>query len=190
MGPIAEAVIALGSNMGDRRASLRRGVALLAPELHVLAVSPLYESDPVGVTDQPPFLNAVLRGETALAPIDLLEKLKRVERDLGRRPGPRWGPRPLDLDILLYDALRLESEQLTIPHPRLRERAFVLQPLADLDGERVLPGGRETVRAALAKVDTGGLRRLAGPEWLSQGPVPSQEGPTPGPGVRPRTPGR
>ena len=165
---MAETLIALGANLGERRANLRRGLALLAPEVAVLAVSALYESAPVGVTDQPPFLNAALRGETALAPLALLEKVQAVERAVGRRPGRRWGPRPLDLDLLSYDELVLESDRLTLPHPRIRERGFVLQPLADLQPERTLPGWSETLREALAAVGAGELRRLAGPEWADR----------------------
>ena len=165
-----EVLIALGGNMGDRRASLRRGVALLAPEVVVQAVSALYESAPVGVTDQPSFLNAVVQAETDLAALTLLDKLQAVEYALGRRPGLRWGPRPLDLDLLAYGDEAITSERLTVPHPRIHERGFVLQPLADLVPERVLPGWPDCVRDALVVVQATAqpddLIRLAGPEWV------------------------
>ena len=166
---MAEVTIALGANLGDRCANLRRGLALLAPDVTVLAVSPLYESAPVGVTAQPAFFNAVCLVATDLEPLALLDRLQGIEREVGRRPGPRWGPRPLDLDILFYDDLRLESQRLTVPHPRLRERAFVLRPLADLRRDRVLPGWSDGLREALALVDTSDLRRVAGPEWADAG---------------------
>lgn len=162
---VADVFIALGANTGDRSAHLRRGLALLEPELRVAAVSPLYESAPVGVTDQPDFLNAVLRAETALEPLALLDKLKAVETTVGRRPGPRWGPRPLDLDILAYDDLVMETERLTIPHPRIGERGFVLKPLLDLVPNLVLPGWSGTIEEALASANTQDLSRVAGPEW-------------------------
>ncbi len=173
---MSHVLIALGGNIGNRLANLRRGVALLAPEVLLApetkadAVSALYESAPAGVTAQPPFLNAVLRATTALSPDDLLDKLKAIEHAVGRRPGPRWGPRPLDLDILSYglghDELVIDTARLTIPHPRIRERGFVLRPLADLEPERVLPGWPHTVAAALAGIDTSDLKRVMGSDWL------------------------
>ncbi len=162
---MVEVGIALGSNLGDRLANLRRGLALLPPAVRVTALSALYESAPVGVTEQPRFLNAVCLAETDLLPHPLLERLQRIEWDVGRRPGPRWGPRPLDLDILFYDNWRLEDERLTIPHPRIAERGFVLRPLADVAPRRRLPGWSVDVRAALAGVDTGDLVRLADAGW-------------------------
>jgi len=162
---VARILVALGANIGNRRANLRAAVRDLAPEVRVRAVSALYASDPAGVTDQPPFFNAALLADTDLAPEAVLDQLQALERRLGRRPGIRWGPRPLDLDLLAYDDLAFDSARLVLPHPRIRERAFVLGPLADLDPERVLPGWRERVRAALARIDTSGLRRIAGPGW-------------------------
>lgn len=128
-------VIALGSNLGDRLANLRAAVAMLeSAGIPVGAKSEAWETAPVPA-DQPPFLNAALVAETGLEPLDLLRDLKRIEFDLGRREGRRWGPRPIDLDILFFGDLSMESEALTIPHPRIGERAFVLAPLTDiLDG--------------------------------------------------------
>src|SRR3954447_22004662 len=126
--------LSLGSNQGDRVAILREALAALpgATGGRLLRVSRLYETAPWGRADQPAFLNLAVALETPLAPADLLAVLKRLEADAGRTAGPRWGPRPLDLDILLYDSLTLIDPALTIPHPRLLERRFVLQPLADI----------------------------------------------------------
>lgn len=166
-GPPPTIVLGVGGNLGERLSHLRRGLALLAPEVTVAAASALYESAPWGVTDQPPFLNAALRVETRLSPSELLAKCKAVEAAAGRTAGPRWGPRVLDLDILLYGDLRLDDEALTVPHPRIAERGFVLRPLADLVPEIVPPGWERTVAAALAAVGEEGLARVAGPGWAS-----------------------
>lgn len=128
-------VIALGSNLGDRLANLRAAVKKLPDRgVAINRLSSVWETAPIPA-DQPSFLNAVLVGATDLAPTDLLMALKRTESELGRRPGRRWGPRPIDLDILFYGDEQLESEALTIPHPRIAGRNFVLAPLAE-----VLPG--------------------------------------------------
>jgi 2-amino-4-hydroxy-6-hydroxymethyldihydropteridine diphosphokinase len=148
------AYIGLGANLGDREGTLRRALALLAERegISVAAVSSFRETDPVGYGDQPPFLNAAARLETTLAPRGLLDALLTVERELGRtRTGPRFGPRTIDLDLLLYGAERLEEARLTLPHPRLHERRFALEPLAELDPELEVPG-RGTVSALLAEL--------------------------------------
>ena len=125
-------ILALGSNLGDRLANLRAAVAMLeAAGVVVGAKSEVWETAPVPA-DQPPYLNAALVAETGLEPLDLLRELKRIEFDLGRREGRRWGPRPIDLDILFFGDMTMESETLTIPHPRIAERAFVLAPLTDI----------------------------------------------------------
>jgi 2-amino-4-hydroxy-6-hydroxymethyldihydropteridine diphosphokinase len=111
------------------------------PGVEVDAVSQLRETDPVGLLDQPRFLNAAARVQTTLSPRSLLETLLSVERELGRtRDGPRWGPRTIDLDLLLYGDEVVDEPGLTVPHPRLHERSFVLEPLADLDSGLVIPG--------------------------------------------------
>lgn len=140
---MSRAYIGLGSNLGDRHAALTRALALLAshPGIELVAVSSFLETDPVGYLDQPSFLNAAAAVETALTPHELLSTLLDVERDLGRtRDGPRYGPRTVDLDILLIDGLKLDSDGLTVPHPRLHERVFALAPLAELDSSLFVPG--------------------------------------------------
>ena len=125
-------VIALGSNLGDRLANLQAAVAALpAAGVTVERFSSVWETAPVPA-DQPSFLNAVVAGVTALEPQALLKALKQIEHDLGRRPGRRWGPRPLDLDILFYGSEAISTPALAIPHPRIAERAFVLAPLAEI----------------------------------------------------------
>jgi 2-amino-4-hydroxy-6-hydroxymethyldihydropteridine diphosphokinase len=159
--------IGLGSNLGDRLANLDRGVRLLADRRIAtdIRISSVFETDPVGLVDQPGFLNACLCGRTRLRPMRLLAKLQDVERAAGRdRTGRPFGPRTLDLDILLYDDLILSDPELTIPHPRMRERAFVLVPLAEIAPEWEIPatGSGETVEtvAALAgRVDREGVRQ-------------------------------
>lgn len=137
--------LALGSNLGDRRANLAAAVARMAPLVAVERISQLYETEPAYVTDQPRFLNAVLRGTTTLPPEELLGWIKRLEPELGRREGLRFGPRLIDIDILLYDELTLTSPALTIPHPRMAERPFVLVPLAELAPTLIPPGWSASV---------------------------------------------
>jgi 2-amino-4-hydroxy-6-hydroxymethyldihydropteridine diphosphokinase len=134
---VTAAYVGLGANLGDREQTIRAAVAEL-PD--VVAVSPLRETDPVGVTDQPRFLNGVAALETELAPRELLDVLLAVERRLGRERRERWGPRTIDLDLLLYGDAVIDEDGLKIPHPRLHERRFVLEPLADLAPQLVVPG--------------------------------------------------
>jgi len=137
--------LGLGSNVGDRRAHLERALAALAARgVRVLGSSSVYETEPVGlVTDQREFLNACLRIETSLEPDGLLDACKAVERELGRRPGgPRHGPRPIDVDVLLLDGVEYRSERLVLPHPEVTSRRFVLVPLLELDPGLSLPDGR------------------------------------------------
>jgi 2-amino-4-hydroxy-6-hydroxymethyldihydropteridine diphosphokinase len=149
------AYIGLGANLGDREAALRRALDLLAaePGIEVTAVSAFRDTDPVGLLDQPRFLNAAARIETGLGPDELLERLLGVERALGRtRTAPRFGPRTIDLDLLLYGDSTLHDPSLTVPHPRLHERAFVLEPLVELDPTLVIPG-LGNVKSLLAALD-------------------------------------
>jgi 2-amino-4-hydroxy-6-hydroxymethyldihydropteridine diphosphokinase len=148
--------LGLGSNLGDRRRNVEAALEALRahPQITVSAVSAFLETDPVGgPPGQGKFLNAAAEIETDLAPEALLEELKRIERSLGRRPGPRWGPREVDLDILLYGEEVLETERLVIPHPRLRERRFVLEPLAEIAPTAREPVTGLSVRDLLARVD-------------------------------------
>jgi 2-amino-4-hydroxy-6-hydroxymethyldihydropteridine diphosphokinase len=147
--------VGLGSNLGDREATIRRAVELLeaAAGLDVVAVSSLRETDPVGYEDQPKFLNGAAAIRTELAPQALLEQLQDVERQLGRdRSGPRFGPRTIDLDLLLYGDETLDEPGLQVPHPRLADRRFVLEPLAELDEGLEVPG-RGSIRDLLAGLE-------------------------------------
>jgi 2-amino-4-hydroxy-6-hydroxymethyldihydropteridine diphosphokinase len=152
---MARAFVGLGANIGSRRATLKRALELLGEEdgIEVVAVSRFRETDPVGLVDQPRFLNAAAALETELPPRKLLDRLLAVERALGRtREGPRYGPRTVDLDLLVYGEERLDEPGLELPHPRLHERRFALEPLADLAPELVVPG-RGTVSDLLAELD-------------------------------------
>ena len=154
---MALAYVGLGSNLGDRRATLRRALELLAaePDVELVTVSAVRETEPVGLADQPRFLNAVAAVETPLPPRALLERLLAVEVALGRtRTGPRFGPRTIDLDLLLHGDAVVDEPGLTVPHPRLHERRFVLEPLAELDPHLVVPG-RGPVEALLAELHSG-----------------------------------
>ena len=140
--------LGLGSNLGDREAMLRAAAAALAevPGVALVASSSLYETEPWGLREQPPFLNSVVEISTRLSPAALLARLQEIEARLGRRPGPRWGPRAIDIDLLLWVGLRLDQGDLVLPHPALERRRFVLVPLAELD-----PGVREPVHGRSAQ---------------------------------------
>jgi 2-amino-4-hydroxy-6-hydroxymethyldihydropteridine diphosphokinase len=149
---MARAYVALGSNLGDRERMLWGAIHMLAfnPEVDVVAVSTFRDTDPVGLLDQPRFLNAAVAVETELEPRALLELLLSVERELGRtRDGPRFGPRTIDLDLLLYGDEEIDEPGLAVPHPRLHERGFVLEPLVEIDPDLLVPG-RGPVQALLA----------------------------------------
>jgi len=154
--------VALGSNLGDRLASLHGAVRRLAAldGVEVTGSSRVYETAPVG-PPQPAYLNAVIELRTTLGPRGLLEACLRTESRMGRVRGERWGPRVIDLDLLSFDDERVDQPDLTIPHPRMHERAFVLIPLIELDPNPLLPGGRRLERLRLA-VDLGDVRPFAG----------------------------
>jgi 2-amino-4-hydroxy-6-hydroxymethyldihydropteridine diphosphokinase len=157
--------LGLGSNVGDRRTKLQAAVDTLpAHGVTVLASSSVYETEPVGeVLDQPPFLNAVLRIETALDPEPLLDACKAVERELGRQPGgTRHGPRPIDVDLLLLGNEAFASERLTLPHAEVTARRFVLVPLLDLDPTLRTPDGTVLADALEALPENGWVRRHSG----------------------------
>lgn len=127
--------VALGSNMGDRFEYLERAVRLVDghEEMKVVNTSSIYETDPVGYTDQDAFLNMVIKIQTELSPFELLGELNEIEEKLDRKREVKWGPRTIDLDILLYNQENIYSENLTVPHPRMQERAFVMIPLLEID---------------------------------------------------------
>jgi 2-amino-4-hydroxy-6-hydroxymethyldihydropteridine diphosphokinase len=149
---LTTAYVGLGSNLGDREAMLGRALQLLADGVDVHAVSSFRETEPVGVVDQPRFLNAAARIETNLSARELLDVLLAIERALGRERRQRWGPRTIDLDLLIYGDESIDQPGLTVPHPRLHERRFVLEPLAELNPKLQIPG-RGQVRILLAKLD-------------------------------------
>ncbi len=151
---MATVYLALGANLGDRADNLRRALDALRRSFTVEAVSPWYETEPVYVLDQPRFYNLVCRATTTLTPLDVLRALKQIENDLGRLVTVRYGPRVIDLDLLFYDDLILDLPEITVPHPRLHERAFVLVPLADIAPELLHPKLGLTVSALRNKLGT------------------------------------
>jgi 2-amino-4-hydroxy-6-hydroxymethyldihydropteridine diphosphokinase len=162
---MATVYIALGSNLGNRQANLAMALRMLPPLARVDAVSPLYESPPQPPAPPPPYLNAAARIVTGLGPDALLRHLKQIEHLIGRRSKERWSPRPIDLDIALYDDLVLATADLTIPHPRLAERAFVLNPLLDIEPDLKHPATGDSLQSALDRVATAPLSRLAAADW-------------------------
>lgn len=159
---MAEAFVAFGGNVGDARATIDRGIRQFCahPKIRLLARSSDYRTPPWGVTDQADFINACIAVETSLTPRSLLTHAHETERAFGRDRAneQRWGPRPLDIDLIAYGDVTLDEAGLTLPHPRLFERAFVLVPLAEIAAERSIAGRR--ISAALAAVDKAGIQRL------------------------------
>jgi len=171
---VAESVTAylgLGGNLGDRLAALTEALTLLdaVPDMRRVACSSLYETEPWGVTDQPSFLNLVAGFETTLQPVDLLTACQTVEQRVGRTESYRWGPRLIDVDILLYGAetVNIKVPDLRVPHPRLAERAFVLVPLSEIAPELAVPPGEVTVRRLMDGVDG-----KHGVSWWGNAPSP------------------
>ncbi len=132
---MAKAYLGLGSNIGDKIDYIRKAIALLkkSPSIQNLRSSPLYKTEPIGNVDQDWFVNAVIQIETDLTPMELLKRCQSIEVRLGRKRMEKWGPRSIDIDILLYDDLEIKSDEIEIPHPRMKERAFALKPLQDLE---------------------------------------------------------
>ena len=151
---MTRAYVGLGANLGPREVTLLRAADLLAAAdgVEVVAVAQLRETEPVGLVEQPPFLNGAVAIDTSLPPRALLDLLLEIERSLGRVRGERWGPRTIDLDLLAYGDERVEEEGLRVPHPRLHERRFALEPLAELDPELEIPG-LGTVSELIAALD-------------------------------------
>lgn len=159
---LATAYVALGSNLGERLQNLQQAVDRLGELGRMTAISHVYETDPVGYTEQPLFLNAVVRLETALPPAELMTALLAIEQAMGRVRTIKYGPRTLDLDLLFYDQVVMVGDHLTLPHPRLHERAFVLVPLAEIAPQLVHPRRQRTVQELLDELpETDGVRRFA-----------------------------
>lgn len=145
--------IGIGSNLGDRKENCLNALNFLSARGVVIKrKSSLYETEPWGIKDQPKFLNMAIEGETVLEPLQLMRTLKSIEAEMGRKEAHRWGPRVIDLDILLYEDMVTECPELTIPHPLMHEREFVLRPLAEIAPEKVHPVLRKTVRELLAEI--------------------------------------
>jgi len=153
-------ILALGTNLGDKEQNLQTAIRLLWRQLHNIQASPLYETEPWGITDQPSFLNQVIMGTTTQSPFALLRFLLEIEQEMGRERIVRFGPRLIDLDIIFYDNLILTSYDLTIPHPRMIERSFVLAPLADIAPDWVHPRLGCTVKQLLSRVDASTAVRI------------------------------
>jgi len=153
--------LALGSNLGDRLENLKQAIAALPPQMEVKAKSSVYETPPWGYEDQPKFLNQVIKAKTYLDPEPLLKHLKRLEVALGRQQSFPNGPRLIDMDIIFYDDLVLNSPSLVIPHPRLHERGFVLLPLMDISPDLVHPINKKSVREMAAECQVAGIEKFA-----------------------------
>ena len=160
------AYLGLGGNIGDPRATMAAALGLLDsdPSIEVEQVSSLYRTPPWGITDQPDFLNAAAAVSTTLAPRDLLARCLEAEKKLHRVRDRRWGPRSVDLDVLVYDELNLDEPGLELPHPRMMDRAFVLVPLLEIAPDLAIGGVRLDDR--LAQLGREGIERIEGPEWL------------------------
>ncbi len=161
--PVATHIVylALGSNLGDRRGNLAAALQRLRDVMEIDMVSSIYETEPVGYTDQPMFLNMVLRGQTHLPPKELLKATRQIEKTLGRQPSFRNGPRPIDIDIIYYDDLHMTQDDLIIPHPRMAERAFVLAPLVEIAPDYIDPTSGKSSSELLAEVSQEGVQLVA-----------------------------
>lgn len=157
----ARVALALGSNVGDRAAKIRQAIEAVRPWIEVETVSPVYETPAAYVADQPPFHNAALVGTTPLEPLPLLWALKKLETELGRVPTFRYGPRVIDLDLLLYGDRIMSLPELTVPHPRMVEREFALRPLADIAPEWVHPQSGLTVAQLLDRIPERAAKRIS-----------------------------
>jgi 2-amino-4-hydroxy-6-hydroxymethyldihydropteridine diphosphokinase len=150
--------LSLGSNLGDRLVNLRTAISSLLPSIQPIAQSSIYATEPWGYSDQPTFLNLVIKASTALDPYEVFAFVKEIEVTMGRQETFRFGPRLIDLDILFYDELILDSPELTIPHPRLAERAFVLVPLDEIAPELHHPGLGSTIQQLKYHVDSTSIK--------------------------------
>ncbi|WNB94051.1 2-amino-4-hydroxy-6-hydroxymethyldihydropteridine diphosphokinase [Bacillus sp. NEB1478] len=162
------AYLSVGSNMGEREDLLKKAIRSLAdcPDIAIEKISSIYETDPVGVTDQPLFLNLAIKLKTNLSPRALLSKLHEVEENLERKRIRKWGPRTIDLDILLYNGVSIQTEVLEIPHPRMLERAFVLIPLSEIAPDDIYPGESISLHQVLCEQrDKEGVRIWKKIDW-------------------------
>jgi len=155
--------LSLGSNLGDRLGNLRTAISALPPKVQPISQSSVYETDPWGYADQPTFLNLVIKADTALDPNSVLIHIKAIELSMGRKETFRFGPRLIDMDILFYDDIILDSPQLTIPHPRLAERAFVLVPMAEIAPDLTHPVLGKTIQQLRSSVDPTSLKLFQTP---------------------------
>jgi 2-amino-4-hydroxy-6-hydroxymethyldihydropteridine diphosphokinase len=153
--------LSLGSNLGNRSANLKEAISSLAPQMEVKKKSSVYETPPWGYTEQEKFLNQVLMAKTYLDPEPLLKHFKRLEVALGRKASFRYGPRLIDIDIIFYDELILETPSLTIPHPQLPERGFVLLPMMDIAPDLVHPVNKKSIREMMAQCNAGEIKKFA-----------------------------
>ena len=153
--------LSLGSNLGDRLENLKEAISALPPQMDVKAKSRLYETPPWGYEDQPRFINQVVRVQTYLEPDALLKHIKRLEIALGRKATFRNGPRLIDIDILMYDDVVLNTPLLTLPHPRMHERGFVLLPMMDIAPDLIHPLTGKSVREMLISCNLGGIKQVA-----------------------------
>jgi|MudIll2142460700_1097286.scaffolds.fasta_scaffold196066_3 2-amino-4-hydroxy-6-hydroxymethyldihydropteridine diphosphokinase len=166
---MSKAAIALGSNVGDRFFFLKKAVGSIKALGKVTAISPIYETSPYGFTEQPDFLNAVILLNTRLSAEALLSELKKIEKEVGRMERIRWGPREIDLDIILYDELEIDTADLTVPHPDFQNRIFVLRPLLDIAPDLMNPRSGQTIREILTNCQDKTIIKLIEKEWYSDG---------------------
>jgi 2-amino-4-hydroxy-6-hydroxymethyldihydropteridine diphosphokinase len=152
--------LSLGSNLGDRLANLQNAISSLPPNIQPLTRSSVYETSPWGYSDQPDFYNQVIKAETLFEPTDVLATIKNLEVSLGRQETFRFGPRLIDLDLLFFDTLILNSPKLTIPHPRITERAFVLVPLAEIAPDLIHPGVGKTIQQLKSSIDNSSVKLI------------------------------
>jgi 2-amino-4-hydroxy-6-hydroxymethyldihydropteridine diphosphokinase len=159
---MAEVFLGLGSNLGDRMANIRNAINLLetTKKIKLMAASSLYEGEPIGVANQTDFINCVIKAKTELDPHSLLKLIKSVEQEMGRKPNSHLRPRPIDIDILLYDDIDLESLDLRIPHSRLTSRRFVLEPILEIDPNVTDPLSGKPLKVFLAEVSSQKLKRI------------------------------
>ena len=155
--------LSLGSNLGDRLANLQNAISALPPKIKPLNQSSVYETSPWGYSNQPDFYNQVIKAETQLKPADVLVYIKSLEVSLGRQETFRFGPRLIDLDLLFFDTVILNTPVLTIPHPRITERAFVLVPLAEISPDLIHPGIDKTIQQLKSAIDTSSVTQIHSP---------------------------